>query len=89
MSFGKVDCTVHTDLAQRFGIESYPSVLAFQPWAKEGDEPDAVELGDSTTDDIVHAALTELSMIVMQRAREEQLPGAGSDAAAGRKKGLV
>ena len=74
VSFGKVDCTVHTDVAERYSIHSYPTVLAFQPGSNKQDEPDALEIGDGTAEDLVHAALAELSMIVLQRAREERLP---------------
>ena len=78
MAFGKVDCTVHTDIAERYNIHSYPTVLAFQPGSKKGDEPDVLEIGDGMAEDLVHAALSELSMIVLQRAREERLSDAAS-----------
>lgn len=74
VAFGKVDCTVHTDIAERYSIQSYPTVVAFQPASKKQDEPEAIEIGDGTPEDLVHAALNELSMIVLQRARDEKLP---------------
>jgi putative flavoprotein involved in K+ transport len=77
-AFGKVDCTVHTDIAERYSIHAYPTVLAFQPGSKKQDEPDVLEIGDGTAEDLVHAALSELSMIVLQRTREERLSDAAS-----------
>lgn len=86
VAFGKVDCTVHTDVAERYAIHSYPTVLAFQPGSSEQDEPAPVEIGDGTTDELVHAALAELSRLVLKRSREERLPnddGAGAQQAGG------
>jgi putative flavoprotein involved in K+ transport len=72
LRFGKVDCTVHEQLAKRYDIHSYPTLLTFAPGATEATEPEEFQSGDGTADDIVRAALGELSMLVLQRAREHK-----------------
>lgn len=35
VKFGEIDATVHTKLAQRFGIRGYPTIKAFKGGKKE------------------------------------------------------
>lgn len=71
IAFGKLDCTVHEEIAQRYGIHSYPTVLAFRPGAAK-DAPIELDIGDGLVDDLMNAALEELSKVVLQRTREEK-----------------
>lgn len=81
VAFGKVDCTAQQALAQRFAIQSYPSLRTFGPGSVPATQPEEFETGEGDAGDIVRAALAELSMIVLDRTRKESTT-AGGDASA-------
>ena len=72
VAFGKLDCTTNAKAAERYGIQSYPTLLTFPPGSAAATEPEEFQMGVGTADDIVRAALAELSMLVRERTRNQK-----------------